>query len=332
MVLSLVCIFSIFFTLFNIYASNNNEERKIVVFKNHVKDIQKDNLLKKHGAQKFKKLDSINGVVVIINNNSNLINEDEVLYIEDDYLVSIDKKDKENRKPTPEPDPQTTQVIPWGIEYMDAPSMWSDSTDYLKVAIIDTGIDLDHPDLKDNIKGGFNALRKNKSPEDDNGHGTHVAGIIGACNNDIGVVGMIPNADLYAIKALDSNGNGYVSDIIEGIDWSIKNDIDIINMSLGMTNNSVALHDIIIRAYNLGIIMVAAAGNNYGENIEYPAAYEEVIGIGATDKDGNIAEFSAEVGVYSWAPGVEIYSTAIGGGYVKMSGTSMATPHWIGLV
>ena len=150
--------------------------------------------------------------------------------------------------------------------------------------------------------------------------------------NEFGVVGMVTDADIYAIKVMDSSGNGYVSDIIEGIDWAIKNDLDILNMSISTTNNSESLHDIVKKANDAGIIMVAAAGNNYGGASEFPAAYPEVVSVGAIDENGSIADFSALEGVDVYAPGVDIYSTYLNNGYLSMSGTSMAAPHYCGTI
>ncbi|SHI07857.1 S8 family serine peptidase, partial [Clostridium grantii] len=156
-------------------------------------------------------------------------------------------------------------------------------------------------------------------------------GIIAASMNEFGVVGMVPDADIYAIKALDSNGDGYVSDIIEGIDWAIKNHLDILNLSISTVNNSESFHDIVKKANETGMIMVAAAGNNYGGSSEFPAAYPEVLSVGAIDENGSIADFSALEGVDVYAPGSDIYSTFINGRYESMSGTSMAVPHVVGL-
>lgn len=307
------------------YAGNTDKERKIVVFSQNIDAKQKEEVLKKHDGVKIKDLDCINGVVVNLPKNNRLKDQDEVLYVEDDIIVSLNAK-----KPKPSPTPTPSEVIPWGIEYMGAPNMWSSDTDNIKVGVVDTGIDLEHPDLKENIRGSYNAISNNKSGNDDNGHGTHVAGIIAACQNGIGVVGMVPNADLYAIKVLDSTGSGYVSDIIEGFDWAMKNDMDILNMSFGTINDSQSLHDAIIKTSQAGITMVAAAGNNYGGACEYPAAYSEVVSVGALDVNGNIACFSAVDGVNVYAPGVDIYSTGLDGKYVEMDGTSMAAPHFVG--
>jgi subtilisin len=216
--------------------ASEKQDRKIVVFKNSIDRAKKNALLKKHGVEKIKELQSINGVVVKLSKENKLKDENEIAYIEDDLIISISKKPEKD--PVETPPPPVPEVIPWGIEWMCAPDYWGQTdTDNVKVAIIDTGIDLDHPDLKDNIKGGFNALKKNKPANDDNGHGTHIAGIVAAVDNDIGVIGMAPDADLYAVKVLDSSGNGYVSDVIEGIDWAINNDIDILNMSVGTVNH-----------------------------------------------------------------------------------------------
>ncbi|SFR18261.1 Subtilase family protein [Desulfoscipio geothermicus DSM 3669] len=160
---------------------------------------------------------------------------------------------------------------------------------------MDTGIDLSHPDLLANIKGGYNAIKPNKSPADDNGHGTHVAGIIAAVNDNIGVVGVAPQAELYAVKVLSANGSGYLSDIIEGLEWCITNNMQVINMSLGTSSEVQSFHDAVIKVYNAGIVMVAAAGNSGpGDNtVEYPAKYEEVIAVSATSDNDAIASFSS---------------------------------------
>jgi subtilisin family serine protease len=313
---------------FSVSFAEKDIDRKIIVFQKSATDDVKVKYLKENNAEKIKELKGINALVVKVSKGKSLKNDTSIAYIEDDIVISLCKKPAKKPRPTPTPVPAPSEVIPWGIEYMGAPDIWGTvDTDNIKVGIIDTGIDLDHPDLSANIKGGFNAIKKKKSYNDDNGHGTHVAGIIGAVDNDIGVIGMMPDADLYAIKALDSNGNGYLSDLIESIDWAIDNNMDIINMSLSTTTDSESLHSIIINASNAGIKIVAAAGNNYGNSSEYPAAYPEVTGVGAIDQNGNIASFSAVQGVDTYAPGVDIYSTYIGGSYTTMDGTSMAAPH-----
>jgi len=314
----------------SIYAKAETK-RLIVVFNENVDNDKKTEILEKHKATKIKDIKGANAVDVSVSSDNNMSNESDVRFVEDDYIISIEGntskkvKDSDNNA-TDQPD----EVVPWGVEHMNDLASDSGNTGIgIKVGIIDTGIDIDHPDLVGNIKGGYNATSKKKTYDDDNGHGTHVAGIIAAVDNDIGVVGVAPEAELYAIKALDSIGNGYISDVVESIEWCIANNMDIINMSIGVETDSNVLHESVIEAYNAGIAMIAAAGNNYGGNCEYPAAYDEVIGVGAINVNGEILEFSAKNNVDVWAPGGEIYSTFAGGTYETLNGTSMAAPHYL---
>jgi minor extracellular protease Epr len=201
------------------------------------------------------------------------------------------------------------------------------------VAVVDTGI-ANHEDLI--ISGGVAYTGYTTSYSDDNGHGTHVAGIIAARNNGIGTVGMAPDASLFAVKVLDGAGSGYLSDVVAGIDWSISNKMDIVNLSLGTSTDSSALKQIVDKAYNNGIILVAAAGNSgtadgAGDTINYPAKYPSVIAVGATQPDDTRASFSSTGNTLEVAaPGVGVLSTYPGNRYAKMSGTSMATPYVAG--
>lgn len=221
----------------------------------------------------------------------------------------------------------------WGLTKIGAQKSWASgyTGSGVKVAVIDTGADLKHADLA--IAGGFSAVAYTTSYQDDEGHGSHVAGIIAAQQNDIDGVGVAPGASVYAIKALDSTGSGYNSDIIEGIDWAIENNMDIVNMSLGSNTSSVALQNACDTAYKNGLLVVAAAGNDGAKRpstkstVDYPAKYESVIAVGATDSKNVRASFSStgtEVEVA--APGVSIKSVGLNGGYAIMSGTSMASP------
>ena len=180
-------------------------------------------------------------------------------------------------------------------------------------------------------------------PLDDNGHGTHCAGIIAAVDNDIGVIGVAPEANLYSLKMLDSTGSGYSSDLIAAIEWAIQthedadsaNDIQIISMSLGSDSGVTALETACSQAYAHGILLVAAAGNDgniggIGDTVDYPGAYNSVIAVAATDSTDKRASFSSTgPAVELAAPGVNIYST-YQGGYASLSGTSMACPHVVG--
>jgi subtilisin len=236
-------------------------------------------------------------------------------FVEENIKVSIHAKNQEN--------------IPWGISYEGADRLWQQAPGKgsgVKVAVIDTGISRSHPDLRKRVKGGIKLAKSRKL----NGHGTHVAGIIAASLNNKGVVGMAPEADLYDVRAFCSDGTAELSDIIRGIDWSIQNGMDIINMSFCMAEPSEALSRVIKKARAKGIKMVASAGNNGGA-VEYPAKYTGVIGVGAIDKNGSLADFSSRgSGVDAKAPGVGILSTWTQKGYKTLEGTSMAAPHVAG--
>ncbi|MFY9498821.1 MAG: S8 family peptidase, partial [Tepidanaerobacteraceae bacterium] len=201
----------------------------------------------------------------------------------------------------------------------------------IKVGIIDTGIDLTHPDLKGNIKETYSVV-DGISADDDNGHGTHVAGIIAALDNDIGVVGVAPKAEIYSVKAFDKMGRGSVSDIIDALQWCVENKVHVINMSFGIGTNSRALKRAIGAAHRHKIIMVAAAGNSGArDSVLYPAKYPEVIAVAASDSKDQAADFSSrgpEVNII--APGVDVSSTYINEEYKNLSGTSMACPHVVG--
>ncbi|MFO7967297.1 MAG: S8 family serine peptidase [Archaeoglobaceae archaeon] len=237
-------------------------------------------------------------------------------------------------------------TLDWGVDRIDAEIVWGGSdeaTDIttdnagtgVKVAILDTGIDYNHPDLDDNYAGGKDFVN-NEDPMDDNGHGTHCAGIVAAEDNNMGVIGVAPNVSLYAGKVLDSDGSGYYSDIIAGIEWATSNEMDVISMSLGGSSGDTALEDACNNAYNSGTLVVAAAGNDgnsagRGDNVGYPARYDSVIAVAATDSNDNRAKFSSTGSdVELAAPGVDILSTYWDDIYATASGTSMACPHVTG--
>lgn len=203
----------------------------------------------------------------------------------------------------------------------------------IKVAILDSGIDYNHPDLKDNYKGGYNFAYDNNDPFDDGyiSHGTHIAGIIGARNNGTGVVGVAPEVSLYAVKVLGGMVMGDLSDILAGMEWAISNKMDVINMSIGAPIDSAAFKDVCDRAYQAGIIVVAASGNTKSNSIEFPAAYDSVIAVSSTNQDDSFSSFSnyAPKNELS-APGAAITSTMRGGGYGSMNGTSQSAAHVTG--
>jgi subtilisin family serine protease len=234
---------------------------------------------------------------------------------------------------------ETTPNDPdWGAQYgpvvIQSQQAWDLTTGVssVTIAIIDTGVDLDHPDLKNKIVVGYDFVNNDNNPQDDEGHGTHCAGIAAAeSNNGIGIAGISWESRIMPIKVLNSVGEGWNIDIIEGIIWAVDQGADIINMSLGGSYNSSIMEDAINYAVLNGVTVIAASGDNGNETTMFPAAFEEVIAVGATDSDSNLAAFS-NYGDYVdlTAPGVSIYSTILNDSYTSLSGTSMAAPHVAG--
>lgn len=300
-------------------ASAQAEERVIVLFKDKV---DKD-LIANNGGKINRELRNLPAVSISVPSVAlqGLSRNPNIELIEKDSIVKVEG-----------------QVSDWGIDDVKAPVAWNSgyTGTGVKIAVVDTGISLSHSDLL--VAGGASFVAYTNSYNDDNGHGTHVSGIIGARNNDIGTIGVAPDSDLYAVKVLDSSGSGYLSDVIAGIDWAISNQMDIINLSLGSTTDSPTLHQAVDKAYNNGTLVVAAAGNSglingNGDTVEYPAKYDSAIAVAAVDSSNIRASFSSTgPKVEVSAPGVSIYSTYLNNGYTKMSGTSMATPYTTGIL
>jgi len=196
----------------------------------------------------------------------------------------------------------------------------------ITIAVIDTGIDLDHPDLAANLVAGYNFIDRTKPPDDDNGHGTNVAGILAAIgNNRTGTTGILWNAKIMPLKALDKNGSGSEDKLGEAIRYAVDHNAKIIVMSLGLHRYSPYLHDIVQYAEENGVLLVAAAGNEGGD-VKYPAAYPTVLAVGGIGSNGAIipeSNFGPELDLVApW----EAYTTAIDGRYQTNIGTSMAAP------
>ena len=218
------------------------------------------------------------------------------------------------------------QTTPYGVNLVQAPQAWPitrgrsfDPSKPIRVAIIDTGIDYNAPELADAFKGGTDVVNGDGDPLDDNGHGTHVAGIIAAADNGTGVVGVAPQAELYSAKVLDSCGSGSGSDIISALEWvrDQKKKIGgnwIVNLSLGGPRSSNAERTAYQQASDDGILVFAAAGNDFPNTagLSFPAGYATVISVGAIDDARTIASFSQRgSGLKVVAPGVLNLSTFI---------------------
>ncbi|MBT0653990.1 S8 family peptidase [Geomobilimonas luticola] len=284
------------------------------------------------GGRIFRDHRSINAVSAELSDESicSLKNDPQVAYVEADKVIAV-------VEPVTVASATDQELLDsWGVKRIgaDVAATKGITGAGIKVAILDTGIDPDHPDLKDNYKGGYNFVYDNNDPYDDSryGHGTHLAGIIAARDNGTGVVGVAPEASLYALKVLNGGLMGSTSDILAGIEWAITNKMQVINMSFGAQMDSQAFRDACDAAFKAGIVLVAAAGNFNQPIVDNPAGFDPVIAVSATAQDGTKAAFSnygAKVELS--APGVAVMSTVPGGGFGLMSGTSQATPHVSGV-
>lgn len=227
------------------------------------------------------------------------------------------------------------QVVPWGVRYVRAPAAWAATRGQgVRVAFLDTGVDLRHPDLQARLASGYNALRPGRDLQDDNGHGTHVAGIVGANDDGRGVVGVAPECRLYAVKVLDAYGAGMLSDLVDGLEWCLRERVQLVNMSLGTDRSNATFAEAIRRAYEGGLVLVAAAGNSGPgqDTVQYPARYAEIICVSAFNASGRMPDCASRgPAVDVLAPGEGVPSTWPGG-WRTLSGTSMAAPHVAGAV
>lgn len=233
---------------------------------------------------------------------------------------------------------EVIKEVPKGVELIQAPKLWNETKGKgIKVAVLDTGCETAHPDLKDRIIGGRNFTDDDRSnPDiytDYNGHGTHVAGTIAAQENEAGVIGVAPEAGLLIVKVLNKAGSGKYDWIIKGIHYAIEQKADIISMSLGGPTDVPELHEAIKTAVNNNILVVCAAGNegdgdDSTNEFAYPGAYNEVISVGAINLERGSSEFTnSHNEIDLVAPGEGITSTYLNGKYATLSGTSMAAPH-----
>lgn len=351
-----------------IFAQENVPGQYIIVFKDWIQNskAKADTIAWQHGiGLKHIYEHALKGCAATIPSQklADIQADPDVKYISNDVLVVAFENVKNpnpgarGNKPVAS---QPPQQLPTGINRINAELNFTARIDGVDqrvnsdIAIIDTGIDKKHPDL--NVVGGVNFTNGNLSNfSDGNGHGTHVAGTTAAIDNGIGVVGVAPGARLWAVKVLNNQGSGFLSDVIEGIDWVTQNasTIEVANMSLGWSGTNTNLldpaHEAIRNSVNAGVVYVVAAGNSSSDSENFaPASYDEVITVSAiADSDGlsgglgtatsygaddtfaTFSNFGADVDMA--APGVNILSTWLNGGYATISGTSMATPHVTGL-
>jgi thermitase len=303
----------------------------LIKFDEEVSLEARKNLTGRFDTEVLLEIDPIEAVVLSVPNGevdaviAELSQQAGVVYVEPNYYV------------------YSTDIFPndpgWENQYnmtsIHAPAGWLLNTGatWVTIAIVDTGVDLSHPDLFVRILPGYDFVNNDNEPQDDNGHGTHVAAIAAAStNNGEGVAGVNWGANILPIKVLNSSATGNYANVAAGIVWATDHGAQVINLSLGGSSPSFVLNDAVNYAYQRGVVLVASTGNDGSPAVLYPAAYEPVIAVGATDSGNNWAGFSnygSDVDVV--APGVNIYSAFSGGGYEYRSGTSMSAPHVSGL-
>ncbi|ARI76449.1 S8 family peptidase [Halobacillus mangrovi] len=268
---------------------------------------------------KVLKVGNVEAVVKALNNNPN------VEYAEPNYIFEA----------TWTPNDTYYSGYQYGPQNTDTEAAWNVTrgSNSQEIAVIDTGVDYNHPDLDGKTIKGYDFVDNDNDPMDLNNHGTHVAGTAAAeTNNARGVAGMAPNTNILAVRALDASGSGSLNDIADAIRYSADAGAEVINLSLGCNCDTQTLENAVNYAWSKGSVIIAAAGNDGVSTTFEPASYTNVIAVGAVDQYNRKASFS---NYGTWvdvtAPGVSIASTTPNNGYMYMSGTSMASPHVAGL-
>lgn len=228
-----------------------------------------------------------------------------------------------------------SQTIDWGHQLLGVETAWKAGRgEGVKVAILDTGVAVNHPDLQEKVLDAADFTGSVGKWVDSNGHGTFCAGLIAALDNDLGVVGVAPDCQLLCGKVLGDGAIGGSTPIVEGIRWAIKKGAHVISMSLGSPKDSPIVHAAVQEAVAAGVFVVAAAGNE-GPNLDsvnYPAKYQEVVSVGAIDRNAKVANFSSRgERIDICAPGDKVLSCYPPNGYMRLSGSSMAAPFVAGV-
>jgi len=308
------------------------EDEIIVRFKDHLSEQSINGKINLRTTSLRKKINKINAHRLKIPKGKELKNiikefkqDPDVLYVEPNHIAKVLTMTMND----PDFDKQ------WGLKKIYAPESWDieKGKPEVIIAIIDTGIDYNHTDLSGKVIKGYDYANDDNDPIDDNGHGTHCAGIAGAMmNNSIGIVGVAPDCSLMAVKSIDETGEGTYSDVAEGIIYAADNGAKVINLSLGGCSYSQTLQDAVDYAYQKGCVIIAAGGNDNSNQPVYPAACSNVIGVGATnenDEKWQSSNYGSYIDVV--APGVNIYSTGLGNTYFSATGTSASAPFVSGL-
>lgn len=256
---------------------------------------------------------------------------------QDPRVESVEPNYIYTKQDTPAVQPNDEFFAPyqWNLNKIGVEQAWeiTGGDEEVVIAILDTGVDMDHQDLRERLLDGYNAFDESGNYDDDQGHGTHVAGIAAAVTNNInGIAGISWENMILPVKVLDHEGHGTLFEITRGIIWATDQGASVINMSLGDDYHADMLYDAILYAYEHDVVLIGAAGNDNVHHPMYPAAYDEVLSVSATnhlDEKAIFSNFGDVIDVA--APGEHIPSTFMNNEYVFMSGTSMSAPHVAGM-
>jgi len=314
----------IFFTAISLVVQSAKAQTDdyIIVCRNH---LQKQNILKRPTFTVSRTFNIIPAIAAHLDTNQvkQLLASPDVAYIEPDYKIyALGSIDTNADSSSGINALSLSQTIPYGITMVNAPAVWPRTRGAsVRVAVMDTGISMYHPD-RGNVVDSVSFVT-GEAVEDFAGHGTHTSGTIAAADNNIGVVGVAPQADLLIAKVLDNTGSGQTSWLISGIEWAVNNNTKVISMSLGSYDYSAALDAACTNALAAGTLLVAAAGNDNANTPSYPAALSSVISVAAIDQNKNKASFSNYGPTIALAaPGVSVYST------VPVGSTTIADALW----
>ena len=289
------------------------------------------------------------GMLSMVNNKLTVIRDTQkqqavckTQYCEPNYILHEAVEAKKVRNPSLAPTAtgvdKTTDRIDYSLTKMNVQDAWqiTEGSSDVIVAIIDSGVDLNHPDLKDNIVQGYDFYAKKADPTDEAGHGTHVAGIIAASKNGFGMVGVAPHVKIMPLRFIGPDGSGDTADAIDAIHYAIKMGAKVISASWGGEEYSSFLAQAVKDAQDAGIIFVAAAGNQSYDTTAtpyYPGSLPNVVSVASSDENDQLSSYSNFGNtVMIAAPGDDIYSTYLNDGYETLSGTSMAAPQVSGAI